>query len=142
MALALGFLLIAGCASPTGPGTSYPFVLPPGGSGGGGSGGGTTSALFGTWRVTLVFQVGGDVQTTTTTWTLRADDSCRRVKESTSLLEGITRTTTLDCTWTTGYSTLTVRDAVTGASSTYPYSFPTLSADILRLDGFDYQRVG
>jgi hypothetical protein len=59
--------------------------------GGGTSSSGASSTLVGTWRVQLVVQVPGDVQTWTTTWRFDTDGTCHQTQVTESLAEGIPR---------------------------------------------------
>jgi hypothetical protein len=109
---------------------------------GNGTGTGTgADALVGSWQVTTVIPIGGDIQTSTVVWRFGADATCRQ--ETTTLLvsEGIPRTTVRDCTWAGALNAITV--TFPGSlPATFSVAFAAFSADRLVLDGLEYMRVG
>ena len=96
--------------------------------------------LAGTWRITVVVEVPGDLQTWTTTWRFEPDGDCHQTRESESLAEGFPRITEHPCTFTADGLEVTVA-FVGGGTLVLAYSFAGFSPDRLVLDGFEYQRI-
>lgn len=117
-------------------------VLIGGGGGGNGGGGSTATALTGTWLATFIFRTETDVQRHDVTWSFRPDGSCSRTVAVTSVLEGLTHTTTTACTWVSANGSVAITYAHAPSPVTFRWSVPTLSRDTLVLDGVEYQRVG
>jgi hypothetical protein len=107
------------------------------------SGGGTSrsgTALVGTWRLQLVVQVQGDMQTWTTTWRFDGDGSCHQTKVTESLAEGFPRTQERDCSFTVNSSKLNIT-FTGGEMLSLEFSFAGFSPNRLVLDGFEYERI-
>jgi len=101
----------------------------------------SNSPLVGTWEVTLIVSVDGDLQTWTTNWQFRSDRTCTWRQIIESAVEGLSREEVRDCTWTDANSAVTVVYLDTGASETLPYSFPTFDTSRLILQGVEYLRL-
>jgi hypothetical protein len=131
-AVALG---VAACSGdPTGPSAE-----PPVNGGGTSTGGGGEAALVGVWQTTVVIEVPGDLQTWVTTWQFDSAGTCRQTVVSTSLAEGVPRTTERTCTWRVSDAKVAI-SYVGGGTVEFDFSFAALSPDRLVLDGFEYQR--
>lgn len=137
-ALALAAMVTASCdGSPRDP-TGF---LGPGNSGGQTGTGGGGGPLAGTWRIVVVIEAPPDIQVWTTTWRLRTDTSCGFTREILSLADGTTRTTSRNCTWTTLGGELRITWTDTQDVELLPFSFPSLSPDILIIQGATYRRI-
>jgi hypothetical protein len=139
-------LALAGCdgavRDPTGLGGGDGGGTTIGGGGGGGGGGGNSgSPLLGTWETHFVFQLSGDVQRHTVTWTFSPDGTCRRVIEIYSVLEDRTLTTEVSCTFRSGGSQVSVTFDGHTLAATFPWSLEHFSPDRLVLDGVTYDRL-
>jgi hypothetical protein len=112
----------------------------PGQNPGGASGPSGSATLAGTWRVQLVVQVPGDLQTWTTTWRFDADGSCHQTMVTESLAEGIPRTRDRDCSFTVNGSKVNIT-FTGGETLSLEFSFAGFSPNRLVLDGFEYERL-
>lgn len=108
--------MLAACSGDPVANTPETGPIPGRNPGGGTSSSSGSSTLVGTWRVKLVVEVPGDVQTWTTTWRFEVDGSCHQTMVTESLAEGIPRTRDRDCSF--GFS-----------------------PNRLVLDGFEYERL-
>ncbi|MGH7629812.1 MAG: hypothetical protein ACREOF_10610 [Gemmatimonadales bacterium] len=100
----------------------------------------SASPLIGSWRGVVTAFLPSHVQTVT--WRFSPDGSCSQT--FLTIADGIELTETRACTWTTDARAATVTVTRMGATTpvtfTLRYSFP--SADVLRLDGDEFSRVG
>ena len=110
-----------------------------GGSGGGA--GNAPEALFGRWRNTIIIELVGDIQTTTTTWQFGADGGCSKTTEIRSVIEGGPFTETRSCRFNAAGTTLSVTFAGSSDPLLIAFGFAANSADRLLLDGFEFARV-
>lgn len=132
--------MLLGCGGetrlPTGLGGDRPI--------GGGQTGGTTvaSALLGTWRNVWVVFLDTDVQTWTTVWTFRSDNTCMIDKTLRSLALEFPQVTIRPCRYAILSTDLgiTWTDAA-GGTATVPFSFAAFSPDRLVLEGLEYERL-
>ncbi len=112
--------------------------------GGGQTGGSTTvaSALIGVWRNVWVVFLDTDVQTWTTVWTFRSDNTCLIDKTLRSLALEFPQGTLRPCRYAILGTDLgiTWTDAAGGAA-TVPFSFANFSPDRLVLEGLEYERL-
>ena len=138
--LGLAILTLQGCGGegriPTSLGGDRPI-------GGGQSGGATVaSALVGTWRNVWVVFLDTDVQTWTTVWTFRSDNTCVIDKTLRSLALEFPQVTIRPCRYTIRGTDLgiTWTDAA-GGVATLPFSFAGFSPDRLVLEGLEYERL-
>ena len=143
---ALSLILAVAAAGCDAPEPTAPEIIAtpdcPSGSTGGGRGTSPDDAtLPGEWERFDVFQTDADVVTTTTRWRFAADGTCRRTITSFSVVEGFPRTSTRDCTWTTGVLEITITFAGADAA-TFDLAFAGFDPDRLVLDGFEYRRIG
>lgn len=135
LALALGATL-AGCMAGD-------FQLATGPRAGtiGTSGDGTLApALVGVWDRSIVFESGGQLLGSQTTWTFRSDGSATRVVIARNYTLGLTDVTSATATW-----------QVTGDIITIAYLSPpggtvtfrvAVSGGVLTLDGVSFTRIG
>ena len=113
-----------------------------GGGGGGGGGNGGAAVLVGSWRVTFIFRLPNDVQAHVTTWTFQASGACTRTVAVTSILEDLTRTTSLSCTWRTNGTDIAITFGGNAGAVSFRWSMADFSPDRLLLDGVTYDRIG
>ena len=139
LAAALGAL---GCDQPE-PTAPEIIATPdfPSGSTGGGSGEADDATLQGEWERFDVFETEFDIVTTRTHWRFSADGTCRRTITTFSVAEGFPRTTSRDCTWSTGVLEVTIT-FFGAAPATFDLAFAGFDPDRLILDGFEYRRIG
>ena len=132
-------MLLAACSGD--PVANTPETGPiPGRNPGGTSSSSGSSTLVGTWRVKLVVEVPGDVQTWITTWRFNADGSCHQTMVTESLAEGTPRTRDRDCSFSVNGSNVDIT-FIGGEMLSLEYSFAGFSPNRLVLDGFEYQRL-
>ncbi len=118
-------VVLAACSGDPVANTPETGPVPGQNPGGGTSRSGGSSTLVGTWRIQLVVQVPGNVQTWTTTWRFDADGTCHQTMVTESSAEGVPHARERDCTFT-----------VNGE-----FSFAGFSSNRLVLDGFEYERL-
>ena len=133
-------MLLAACSGDPVANTPETGPIPGRNPGGGTSSGSGSSTLVGTWRVQLVVEVPGDVQTWTTTWRFDADGSCHQTMVTESLVEGIPRTRDRDCSFRVNGPKLDIT-FTGGEMLSLEYSFAGFSPNRLVLDGFEYERL-
>jgi len=134
-----GLALLSACtATPRDP-TRF---LGPGDNGGQTGTGGGVSPVVGDWRTIIFIAVELDAQTWVTTWRFRADAGCHFRREVTSLVEGVTRIRSRDCTWLAAGGVITVTYLDTAEVHAMPYSFRGFNPSILVLEGIEYTRLG
>lgn len=102
----------------------------------------SASPVIGTWQVTLLISVTGDLQEWTTRWQFNPSRTCGFERTTFSFVEGIRRTVSRTCTWTDRGTAVEVRYDDTGVSQTLPYEIPAFDIRRLILEGVEYQRVG
>ncbi len=98
------------------------------------------SPLVGSWRGVTTAFLPSHIHTVT--WRFSPDGSCSQT--FLTIADGVELTETRACTWRADVGAATLTVTRTGATQpvtfTLRYSFP--SADVLRLDGDEYSRVG
>ena len=99
------------------------------------------SPLIGTWQVVLLVETSADVQRWQTQWSFTSNGHCHFERTSISLVEGISRTVTRDCTYVDRgqEAAVTFTDQSTAQ---LPYSVPLNSTRFLIIEGLQYERVG
>jgi hypothetical protein len=132
--------VLAACSGDPVANTPETGPIPGRNPGGGTSSSSGSSTLAGTWRVKLVVEVPGDVQTWITTWHFNADGSCHQTMVTESLAEGIPRTQDRDCSFSVNGSNVDIT-FTGGAMLSLEYSFAGFSPNRLVLDGFEYERL-
>ncbi len=131
--------MLLGCGgearTPTGLGGDRPL-------GGGQTGATVSSAILGAWRNVWVVFLETDVQTWTTVWTFRSDNTCLIDKTLRSLALEFPQVTIRPCRYAILGTDLgiTWTDA-TGGTTTLPFSFANFSPDRLVLEGLEYERL-
>lgn len=104
-------------------------------------GGSAPAPLLGSWRAILLIDGGGDIQEWTTVWRFTSTGQCRLTKTVRSYLEGVSRTTTRECTYVDHASSVAVTYLDTKATVSMPYTVPLNSTTHLVIEGVDYERV-
>lgn len=135
LARSLLLILLAACGDGGLTGTDRPND-----NGGVSRGDAPSERLVGVWRVVVVVEVPGDIQTTTTTWRFQPDGHCLQTRETESLAEGFPRVTERACTFTARDFDVSITFTGDG-TIVLEYSFADFSTDRLILDGFEYHRV-
>jgi hypothetical protein len=94
--------------------------------------------MLGTWERTLILQEPGDIITSTTVWTFRADETCARAVTSSSVSSGISDTQTSACIWELDSNIV----SITFENTTVPATFTAVVAgDSLFLDDVEFRRT-
>jgi hypothetical protein len=98
-------------------------------------------AAAGQWQVTLLLDLGNDLQTVTTTWSFAASGACSQRIETASSLAGISDTTTRRCTFAMANFAIDVTFTGSSGAVRFPYDFPGFSPTRLQLGGVEYQKL-
>lgn len=101
----------------------------------------STSAVVGTWQVTLLVAVAGDLQEWTTRWRFGPDRTCAFDRTTLSLVEGVRRTVSRTCSWIDRGTAVEVRYDDTGLTQSLPYEVPAFDRRRLILEGVEYHRI-